>query len=319
MLQAFLAIFGSLLLTFPTSSLAEPRAELLFDAFSQAPPTAPADAAHPGSAAYRYTVFQEQFQVQGRQIDFFAPAEIARESKKAPVIVFGHGQALETQHYRLMFEHLAKKGYAVIVPKYDTGFFDRNWRRMANDYADLASAAMSRHAKYIDPNLVIYSGHSKGAYVALVSAGIPRSSRKVEPKAMVLFAPAGYDSEYIRNVTTSIPVTIVHGEKDTIIASSLIQEIYSALPSSHKQLIEPLSYKTQPELPADHYIVMTKSFFMGGRDGISPFHYYGAFKWLIGAADDLVNGGPLTNPYVYGDLSIATGIEGFRHRQSRSW
>jgi dienelactone hydrolase len=312
---AISAIFSSILLLSPAFA----SGGISSEAFSQAPPAAPTDPAHPGSAAYRYTVFQEQFQVQGRQVDFFAPAEIAREPRKAPVIVFGHGQALETQHYRLMFEHLAKKGYAVIAPKYDTGFFDRNWRRMATDYADLTAAAMSRHAKYVDPGTLIFSGHSKGAYVALVAAGIPRSSRKVDPKAMVLFAPAGYDNEYIRNVTTSMPVTIIHGEQDTIIASSLIQEIYSALPSSHKQLIEPVSYKTQPELPADHYIVMTKSFFMGGRDGISPFHYFGAFKWLIGSADDLTAGGSLSNIHAYGDETTATGVEGSRHKIRRSW
>jgi dienelactone hydrolase len=295
---------------------------LLFStlSFAQDLPPQPTAESDPGSAVFHNELFKTHIEVNGRGVDFFAPATSGAKGIGAPVIVFGHGQALSTDNYELLFEHLAKKGYAVVCPSYDSGFFDQDWRRMGSDYANLARETLKQFASYVNPAQVVFSGHSKGAYIALVAAGLPAGSQPLRPSSVVAFEPAGFDAEYAKNFDPNMPVTITHGDRDTVVSSDLMNTIYDGLPSKYKQLIEVASYVgTNPELDADHYFVMTQSFFMGGHDGLSPFHYYGAIKWLIGAAQDVVAGSPIDNTYLFGAAAADTGLDGIKDQIHKSW
>lgn len=288
---------------------------LIISSFSYAQvPAQPNDPHHPGSAAYSYTIKQENIQIARRRVDVFLPAEAKNQSRKAPVIIFGHGQAIDVAGYELTFKHLAQKGIAVIHPTYDTGFFDQDWRRMADDFNNLTEQAIQKYSDYIDDQKIIYSGHSKGAYISLMAAGAP--SLKLKVSSIILFAPAGFDTDYLKSINVNIPITIAWSDADTVIKQSLITDIYTRLPSKFKQWILVKSYSA---LKADHFFPLSKSYFFGGQNGTTALHYFASWKWLIGAAWDLSDRADLSNPYLYGDQAALTGVNGLEHIFTRSW
>tara|TARA_B100001248_G_scaffold261335_2_gene252192 strand:+ start:20813 stop:21700 length:888 start_codon:yes stop_codon:yes gene_type:complete len=276
-------------------------------------PPQPTDPNHPGSATYDYGVSHEKLKIMGRDVDVFLPRAGAFERESFPVVVFGHGQAIKVDGYEMTFEHLAKRGIAVIHPMYDSGFFDRKWRRMAADYNQLVDAVLQRYEQ-LNPEQLIYAGHSKGAYIALMAAGAP--NLKVVPKSLVLFAPAGMDDDYINKLDKNTAVSIIYGEADSIIGRDLIDRIYKLAPVERKQLLIVNSYSG---LSADHYIPLNRSYIFGGRDGIGAFHYHGVWKWLMGAAWDVQEGARASNSFLYGEDALSSGDSNVRHEIFRSW
>lgn len=281
-------------------------------------PVQPTALTDPGSAAYSYSLYHDKTTLNGRSVEFFAPAEIANSAQKVPLVVFGHGQALGADNYRLTFEHLAKKGVAVFYPTYDTGFFDQNWIRMGQDYLELTQAALSRYSHFVDPTKVVFSGHSKGGYIALNAAGLAGEQGFSALGAVVVFEPAGYLAEQLGHISAKVPVTVTFGDHDTIIKASLVQEIYDGLAVTRKQLIHVSSYLgTDPQLMADHFFILSQAFFMGGQNGVGPFHFYGVWKWLLGATGELQNNG--AGEYLYGNQASNTGVATQVHQIDRNF
>ncbi len=272
-------------------------------------PIQPQNPDHPSSAFYTYSVSKESLQIGDRKVDVFLPLEARQRGEKVPVVVFGHGQAIDVKGYELSFEHLAKKGVAVIHPMYETGFFDQNWRRMASDFIALADTVIQQKSDVLDSKQVVFSGHSKGAYVALVASGHPRlDTARFGLKSVVLFAPAGYDADYLAKIRSDVPVTLTWSDKDTVIKKQLIIDIYEKLQVTNKQWIEVKSYST---LEADHFYPLSKSFVFGGKNGVSAFHYYAVWKWLMGASFE--------NEYLYGSETATTGVEGLFHAITKNY
>jgi predicted esterase len=272
-------------------------------------PDRPRGIENPGSSDYSYTLLKESFRVNGRTIDFFAPKEAREKNQKVPLIVFGHGQAIGVDGYMDSFVHIARKGVAVSFVEYDSGFFDQDWKRMGADFKTLAQKTLEKYADILDPEQVVFAGHSKGAYVALVAAGL----QPVKVSSIVLFAPAGYERDLISQVSPQVPVSIIYGRSDSIIKVDLVNEIYARLPSQKKQFISVIDYKVKPDLKADHFFMLNKRYFFGGRDGITPYHYFGFWKWLLGSAWDLQQGNRQENTYLYGPEALTTGIENHSH------
>ena len=281
-----------------------------FSATLVALPKAPKDKNHPGSESYAYDFQRKTMNLSGRTVDVFMPTNSKGLVNNVPVIVFGHGQALNVSHYQKTFEHLARKGVAVIHPMYDNGFFDQNWRRMADDYNRLTEDTLKKYPQ-INPSWVVFSGHSKGAYIALLAA-----ARKSLPGSLVLFTPAEIDRKLINDLPENLPMTMFWGESDTVIKKSLIKEIYNKAPLKFKQWVEVRDYST---LKADHFFTLTKGSFAGGKTGVSPFHFYGSWKWLLGAVSDLRKGSPIKNKFIYGAQTGFTGDKGRAHKITRSW
>jgi len=164
---------------------------------------------------------------------------------------------------------------------------------------------------------VIFSGHSKGAYIALNAAGLA-GEQGFALGAVVAFEPAGYLPVQLQHIAPSVPVTVTYADHDTVIKASLVQEIYDQLTVTKKQQIHVHSYtETDPPLNADHFFILSKAFMMGGKNGVSPFHYFGAWKWLLGASGCLENDGSGT--YLYGEQANTTGVAGFTHTIDRNW
>lgn len=272
---------------------------LVTKSWAALPLEAPTDPNHPGSKVYFASVVVKQLKCNGRTVDVFTPAEM---NVSVPAVVFGHGQALDLKHYRKTFEHLAKKGVAVIFPAYDTGFFDQDWQRMGRDFVTLAECAIAQTPQ-IDRQKIIFSGHSKGAYVASIATGLAPELGKVQPQAAVILEPAGAEATSLSKINPSVSLTVVFSEADTIVGREFSEKIYADAKSEIRQFI---FLKNYSDRKADHMWPLTEStLFGGGAEG--PFHYYGSWKWLVAAADDLGAAKRNTNPYLYGDEAADKG------------
>ncbi len=287
--------------------------------FSMPWPAQPTSSADPGSVVYINKLFHETQNINGRTVEFYAPENFQNSKKKLTVIIFGHGQTIPVESYRLTFEHLAKKGMIVIFPQFDNGFFDQDWQRMGADYIRLSFEALKKYSDVYDTNHIIFSGHSKGAYVSLVASGLHEKQQLLKPASIILFEPAGYDAQLIKNINPKIPVTVTWSAQDTIIKEPAVREIYNLLPSEKKQYIQVQNDSgLNPQLQADHFFVLTAKFTFGGNNGITPLHYFGTWKWLLGAAWDLESNSNATNQYIYGDLAQTSG-SAKNHIILRNW
>lgn len=278
-------------------------------------PAAPTNPDHPGSKIYTLGFTQKDLTCLGRVVRTFVPnAKTAGESY--PVVVYGKGQALDIEHYRETFEHLAKKGVIAIFPKYDTGFFDQNWTRMGRDYVNMTACALQQLGVIADADKVVFAGHSKGAYVASVAAGLSvKESLPIRPRALMTFAAAGSDQATLPFIERTTAVTVVFSDSDSIVSRDISNTIYSTVNSDRKQFILLKSY---PQLKADHFWPLTKaSSFGGGPEG--PFQYYSHWKWLVAAAEDLKAGGRATHPFVYGPETTDKGVDGLEDEIQRNW
>lgn len=277
-------------------------------------PARPTDPNHPGSADYRYAATtRTTLQIQGRSVDVVRPTEA---EPGLPVIVFGHGQAMGLDPYVKLFDHVVRKGAVVIFPQFDTGFFDRDFRRMARDFSVLAAEAIRQLGPAVDPSAVVFSGHSKGAYVALNALGLPEALRALTPKQATLISVAGSDATLLRQVPRGIPVTLMIGDRDTITPLKLTEEAFAGLSAQPKQRIIVKSYdSTSPTIEADHFHLITGTF-LNQRKSEGPLHWYGFWKWLAASVEDVRSGSRAQNPYLWGDAALETGLAGSRHQRN---
>lgn len=282
-------------------------------------PDAPKSANDPGSKIYTFEVQTKTLTCQEREVDVFFPHS-NNSQEKFPVVVYGHGQALSLSNYQVTLEHLAKKGIIAIFPTYDSGFFDQDWTRMGEDYVNLTACALQQLAPIAAVDQVVFSGHSKGAYVAGVAAGLAYQNKmQIVPKAVVLFEPAGVDPASLAHLGSETGLTVVFADQDSTVKEDISAQIYVSAPSHHKQYITVKSYtQTATQLVADHFWPLTQgSFFGGGPE--SALHYYGEWRWLGAAAFDLQSGGHFTNPYLYGSQAVDKGLPGFEDGIKRNF
>lgn len=263
-------------------------------------PSAPLDPAHPGSKIYSFEVEVKKLTCMGREVVQYLP----KNGKSYPAVVFGHGQALGLPNYELTLKHLAGKGVAGIYVTYDKGFFDQDWKRMGRDFVLLTECALVDSPE-IHREKIIFSGHSKGAYVAAIAAGVAESEKlSLRAQSIVLFNPVLGQFETLKDIPAETPLTVVHSDSDKIVKLDAARDMIESIPSDREQLIIVQSYKnrTKVDLEAGHFWPLTKkSVFGGGPE--SSFHYYGSWKWLVGGA--------LDERYLFGKEAADKGIEGF--------
>ena len=277
-------------------------------AFGILPPMSPE---HPGNITNVGTF--ERIEIDTKRRESFLYLPTGQEGRLAPLVVFGHGQALADKHYRDTLEHLAQKGIAALYVKYDWGFFDVNFQRMARDWSEITLDVLKRFDNRINRNQVIYAGHSKGGYIAANAAGL---NDGIVVDSLFLFTPAGYTEELVKNIAPETAMSIFWGEKDRVISKESTIELLNAAPSRLKQFVEVVSY---PDEPADHYFPQTLGALFGGPDGVTALHYYGVWKWLVGGAWDLEQKTGKTNPWAYGEKVGSTGQPGLEHKVQRNW
>lgn len=286
--------------------------------FAESLPTAPTDPAHPGSKSYSYSFEEKNIKCNNRNIAVVLPRSTMANETFA-LVVYGHGQALDYKHYKATFVHLAQKGIAVAFPMYDTGFFDQDWNRMGKDYVELTECTLNTFAQ-LDSNAIIYSGHSKGAYIASIAAGLAHNKKSIaSPKTTILFATAGADTATLKMMDPQSSLVVVFSDADTIVKKSLSEQIYNDSPVLKKQFIDVKSYShTTPTLKADHYWPQTEAGFLGGGTE-NALHYFGSWKWLVAAGWDLKSQQKFTNSYLYDTQAADKGLAGFEDTILKNW
>lgn len=273
-------------------------------------PNPPTDPDHPGYAT-RTGAFDKVSIDYIREGSFLFLPKV--NSSKVPLVVFSHGQALGLKNYELLFERFASKGIAVFYPQYDRGFFDTNWERMGADYDKMVLEILKNYPQ-IDRSKVVYSGHSKGGYVGLMAIAhrgqqnIKNPTLSWSPIASLFYSPAGFEEEALAKIDVNHPVHLVWPQDDSIIDEELIDEIYEKLPVTRKQKIVVQGYDG---LEAGHFFPLTRRAIFGGRNGISPFHFYGILPWTFGAIFE--------NEFLYGDLATDSGDSSKPHLVLKSF
>jgi alpha/beta superfamily hydrolase len=279
---------------------------LTCSALAQELPGPPSASDHPGSKQYSYSVERKDVRCDGRDVVVFYPREgVAQE---LPLVVYGHGQALGVEHYEQTLRHLAGKGAIAVHPQYDKGFFDQDWDRMGRDFVSVTDCALAQLGLRPKAGQVLFTGHSKGAYVAGVAAGVAvRETSRLTANAVILFQPAGLDETSWPLVHRETKITIVNADQDTIVDRAIAEKHYQLAPADRKQLIILKSYGTK--LAAKHFWPLTKKSAFGGS-GENSFHYYGSWKWLTAAVWDLQAGDRANSVYLYGDKATDKGFGG---------
>jgi uncharacterized protein (DUF2141 family) len=134
----------------------------------------------------------------------------------------------------------------------------------------------------------------------------------------VLFEPAGFDAGTLGKIAADTALTVVYSDRDTIVSRDISDKIYAGAGSKRRQMILMKSYDTSPALVADHMWPLTeRSAFGGGPE--SALHYYGSWKWLVAAAQDLTNGSRYEDPFLYGVPALEKGIPGLKDEVLRNW
>lgn len=274
----------------------------LFISGAFALPRAPLDPSHPGyiERGVKVKVLPIDFVRQGSVL--FLPETEGEEQGSLPLMVFAHGQALKVKHYELFLKMLASKGIAVLYPQYDKGFFDRDWKRMGEDYDSIVEKVLKSYPQ-IDKGNILYSGHSKGGYIGLMALS-HRSKRAFDwfPKTSIFYSPAGFERGSLYQIPTQHSMTLVWPKEDSVIKKDLIDEIFEDTSTPRKQKIIVNGYD---ELEAGHFFLLTSKLVFVGNDGIGPFHWYGVIPWTWGALRDpyflyeegALDSGEINNPH----------------------
>ena len=200
--------------------------------------------------------------------DVYLPGRATRDSASAPVLLIHGGfwrPEYDRSHVRPMAAALAARGYPTVVPEYS-----RAPGRPDQALADVQAALSGLPAGIgaADPVVV---GHSAGGHLALLVAASP-SARLLGCLALApvadlalaedldldggavrdfLGASAGSrpDLDPARAPRPGVPVTVVHGEQDTLVPISLSESycgrlderLVRARATGHFELIDPLS------------------------------------------------------------------------------
>jgi len=170
---------------------------------------------------------------------------------KFPLIIFSHGASATRQQSTYLTEHWASHGYVVVAPdhQFNTVFDNRDDHRMQSgidrphDCSFVIDRLLERNGdtadrlhQHIDPQRMGATGHSFGAYTAMVLAGATVDAKEASKmfgkkfeqgdfshrdervKAVIAYAPIGPPLLSPKSLTEiKIPVLIFAGTQDRIL------------------------------------------------------------------------------------------------------
>lgn len=171
----------------------------------------------------------------------------ADTDRPLPGVIFLHGwRQTETSDYRAWIEHLARRGNAVVVPRYQDSLRTPPDRVLENAL-DGIRAAFAEFA--VAPESLVVAGHSAGALLAADYAVAAASSQAL-PKARGLFIvyPGGVIRGFPRPVPTPDPsalptdthLLVLAGAKDRVVGEAPAAELVAGatqIPSDRRRLV----------------------------------------------------------------------------------
>ncbi len=142
-----------------------------------------------------------------------------------PVVAFGHGFVQTSSRYASTLAAIAARGYVVIAPDSETGFFP-NHGRFADDLWRSIRWVRSTQAN-AHPQLDAVAGHSMGGGAALVAA----DRNPAIDTVLTLAAAETNPSAVTASAGITVPALFVVGSRDTIVPPTTTQRMYAAKPS----------------------------------------------------------------------------------------
>lgn len=266
----------------------------LFAAFTIAPPS---EVDHPGSLFYKYDDYTvHNYFYNGRKSVLYLPKGTSLQNKLT-LIVFGHGYGAIRYTYSTMLKHIAKKGFAILFISYDKNILDADYKRMAVDYKTITVNVLKKYEHYLDSNKVVYSGHSNGALVATMAAGLIEPFINFSPKQLTVFGIPLLKIEFLNRLSQNLVCNFITGESDESTPPSNAQYAYNNATCLKKQFIIISSYfNLSKPIIADHGSFRT----MGWRGSqVGPLHWYSYWKYILGSAIDTSEGSKAENKWLY--------------------
>lgn len=184
----------------------------------------------------------------------------------APVVVFNHGWlAVNPGVYGAWIEHLTRRGFVVIYPRYQADWsthpeeFLGNATAAVRDALDVLSTAPGRVRPI--PGRFAYVGHSNGGNLSALMAAAAHELALPMPAAVIAIMPGEVlhltDPSPSR-MAPSTRLVVVAGDQDRIVGDARAREIFElasqAVPQDHRLY---LLYRTDRRGPvplvADHF------------------------------------------------------------------
>jgi pimeloyl-ACP methyl ester carboxylesterase len=183
----------------------------------------PAQAATSPQASLATTTSTLTVSVDGRSF----PARVVRPTATAagpfPVVAFGHGFTQTSSRYASTLTAIAARGYIVVAPDSETGFFP-NHGRFADDLWRSIRWARTQTAWNPDQQKDAVAGHSMGGGAALVAA-----DRYPEIDTVATLAAAETNpSATTAAAGVTVPALFVVGSRDTIVSPATTRAMYNA-------------------------------------------------------------------------------------------
>ncbi len=151
-----------------------------------------------------------------------------------PVVLFLHGWgATLPSNYRPWLDHLARRGNAVIYPRYQDSVLTPPEQVLGNLIAGVRLALARVDER---PGTLVVAGHSAGGALAADYAAIAREARLPVPRAIF----AAYPGRRLRGVAPSIPevapalipasvrIEALAGARDTVVGTAPARRIARA-------------------------------------------------------------------------------------------
>jgi len=174
-----------------------------------------------------------------------------------PVVVFLHAWgAVNPQGYGGLIEHLARKGYLVIWPRYQEVGKTRPADATANasNLVKAAFAALESDAEAKpDPSRVAYVGHLAGAPLAMNLAAQAKTDGLPVPKLVMALTPGGIASDAksrgillsdLKQIDPATLIVAMTGDRDHLPSDRAVKRLLKeaeAVPNERKLIVRALS------------------------------------------------------------------------------
>ncbi len=192
----------------------------------------------------------------GDPADIYYPNLKQPEAKtlRLPIALFLQGLNVDKAHYSRYAQQVARYGFIVVVPNHRTSVRGRDelFAQVGQvpDTLELARTLTADRSSplfdHIDPSKLVLLGHSHGGMMGLdavrgacdVPFCIGEYSLPDELKAAVFFGTSLWENgEYLAIDNTSIPVALIAGDRDSLIAIEETRQTYAQIVSPPRALI----------------------------------------------------------------------------------
>ena len=160
-----------------------------------------------------------------------------------PVVVFLHGWgATQPRFYRPWLDHLARRGNAVIYPRYQDSFVEPPAQALGNV---LTGVRLALRRVCERPRTLVVAGHSAGGALAADYAAIARTTKLPEPVGVF----SAYPGRELRRLPVGIPeidpgridpatrVLALAGSADTVVGDRAARRLVGRAGAREKRLV----------------------------------------------------------------------------------